>query len=136
MFALVISLSFNLGILIAFCYSLVFMRPKHFMPPPLPDKPKVQRVFKNEDISQAKKENIEIRREFFNELAKSAVDTEKLSDISKRLEDSQTQLDKLVLQHYVNIRSDMSNEEAEQFFTRFQKRYETHKDKRKMPYRR
>ena len=122
--ALLVSLAFNIGFIITFAYCSM-RKPQKFMPPPPPKQKneRMQKITKNEAIFQLKKENIELRKSFFAELATPEPDMEKIAELQIELEKSQTDLEKQVLQHFITIRGDLDNEEAAKFFNRFQNMY-------------
>ena len=122
--ALLISLAFNIGFIIMFAYCSMRKPPK-FMPPPPPKQKneRMQKITKNEEILHLKKENIELRKSFFAELATPEPDMEKIAELQIELEKSQLALEHKVLQHFITIRGDLDDEEAAKFFNRFQNMY-------------
>ena len=122
---LLISLAFNLGFIIMFAYSSMCKPPK-FMPPPPPPKQKserIQKIAKNDEIFELRKENFELRKVFFAELASQEPDMEKITELQAELEKSQNNLEQKVLQHFIDIRNDLDSEEAADFFNRFKNMY-------------
>ena len=121
--ALIISLAFNIGFIVMFVYF------KCTKSKPIEGKPQVQheqvhRQFRNEDIAEARRENSEYRRTFFQELAKPEFDEERVEELAQRLKESQKTLDQTVVKHFINLRKGMTAEEAEEFFGNMRQRRE------------
>ena len=127
---LLISLAFNLGFIIMFAYHSMCKPPK-FMPPPPPKQKneRIQKIIKNEEIFTLRKENFEMRKSFFAELANPEPDMVKIAELQNELEKSQIEIEQKVLQHFINIRNDLDTEEAAKFFSRFQNTYSEKKQK-------
>jgi len=121
--ALIISLAFNLG------FILMFIHVKCIKAKAEKQEPKVQqertyRAFRDEGITESRRENFEIRREFFQELARPEIDKERINELVLKLKQSQQALDQSVVQHFINLREGMTAEEAEEFFGNMRARRE------------
>ena len=92
-------------------------------PTPKQKNERIQKITKNEEIFQLRKANLELRKSFFSELASTEPDMDKIAELIEELEKSQMDLEKQVLQHFIKIRSDLNDDEAVQFFNRFQNMY-------------
>ena len=133
--ALLISLAFNAGFIVSFFYQM-YVSPKPLMPPPPPHNPKIHQVFKNEEMVQIRKDNIKLRMEFFKELSQPTVNYSKIDELILNLDESQRVLESKILLHFIQIRKEMSEEEAEEFFGKFHQRYESRREKNKKEHRR
>jgi len=130
---LLISMSFNVGFVFCFVYK-TSAKQQNIMPAPSqrPERQSRSReFFQNEDLIVARNENIELRKQFFIELAKPEIDLAEINDLMSKLDESQRVLEQAVLNHFLNIRQEMNSEEAEEFFSRFQHRNEN-RPKRKI----
>jgi hypothetical protein len=74
---------------------------------------------------------MEIRKEFFQELSKEDVNEQAINELVLKLEDSQKNLEQYILQHFIQLRNEMTNEEAKEFFGKFQERYKQGKHHKK-----
>jgi len=119
---LLISIAFNVGFVVIFAYH-VCMKPKPVMPRPPQVHERSQKFFRDENVTQLRRGNIELRREFFQELAKPEIDKERLGELIQKLEESQRTLEHSVLLHFIQIREEMTAEEAEEFFGKFHERH-------------
>jgi hypothetical protein len=112
------------------------MKPSHTTPHPEISHARRQRFSNDDNIVAKRNENMELRREFFKQLSKPDFDQKDIEELMMKLEQSQRNLENSVLIHFVTLRNDMSNEEAEDFFgrlhDRYERRYKTqHKQKNK-----
>ena len=119
---LIFSLAFNIGFILAFVYH-IFARPSEMPHKPPPPRMQVFR-FHNEDLSQIRKETNELRKVLFLELAKNDLDTLQINEISHILVEKQGDMEKQILHHFKTGRLDMTDEEAEEFFTKLAERHE------------
>ena len=119
---LLVSLAFNVGFIVIFAYHAC-MKQKSVMPRTPNVHERSQRFFSDENVAQQRRGNIELRREFFKELAKPEVDRDELLKLIQRLEESQRTLEHSVLLHFIQIREEMTAEEAEEFFGKFHERH-------------
>ncbi|MCL2063121.1 MAG: hypothetical protein FWG98_01950 [Candidatus Cloacimonetes bacterium] len=123
---LLISLAFNVGFIFCYLYK-VSNQQNAQIPAPTQRSERPARTavfFQNEEMKTARSENMELRKEFFSELAQPELEIEKISELMLKLELSQTALEKAVLEHFLSVRQEMNAEEAEVFFSRFLNRYE------------
>ena len=131
---LLVSLAFNVGFVVKYVHK-VCSRQKTTIPAPQKRNMQTHRFAPNEEIVLARAENIQLRKQFFMELAMPEVNTDAVNELSIQLNESQIILEQAVLNHFVEIRQEMDTEEAESFFGRFGNRYEdgkerfTHKEK-------
>jgi hypothetical protein len=121
--ALTLSLGFNVGFLVikGLQHS---KKPKHKMTKEFrpPREHRKMNMFKDENMREARSENKQLKREFFAELAKPDINTEKIQEIIVEIEHSQRVLEHSILHNFVQMRHEMSADEAATFFTSFQKR--------------
>ena len=121
---LLISLAFNVGFIVKYVHK-VCKKPETIMPAPPKHDMKNQRFTPNENVIAARNDNIQLRKDFFTELAQPEVNNEIVNELLHKLDESQRLLEQAVLEHFIELRSNMEADEAETFFTRFLNRYET-----------
>jgi hypothetical protein len=127
--ALCISLAFNIGFIIICAYFLS-QKPQTIMQSP----PKHQRMHStmlSDEMREMRRDNIQLRRAFFAELAKPEVNYTIVNEMALDLEDSQRMLEHSVLHHFIYIRTQMPAEEASDVFGSFQRRYDRNRDREK-----
>jgi len=124
----IISLAFNAGFIIMFLYHAYFA-PKRFMPPPPPKNAKIHRLMESEEMKNIKRENFKYRLEFFNELSKPNYSQTSLDSLIDNLSRSQQVIEDIVIQNFIELRNTMTDEEANDFFGKFQDRYNQRKEK-------
>ena len=127
MIALLISLAFNIGFMIFVAANLT--KPEPLMPNTPPDFHRTQIDGENVLLIDARRENIRIRAEFFKQLAKPEYDTQELVEITDRLTVSQHILEYRVTQHYLEMRRNMNDEEAQEYFSRLIRRHHDRGDR-------
>ncbi|MCL1827171.1 MAG: hypothetical protein FWG20_03920 [Candidatus Cloacimonetes bacterium] len=133
LFILLISLAFNAGFI---CMGIFhhFSKPKNYMlpiPPRFQKDHKFPRPSQNEEIIALRKINVELRKSFFQELAKTELDTTKIAELSQQLQESQNEMEKVVLQHFVDIRNNHPVDEAVEYFQKLENVYLEKKNKHK-----
>jgi len=129
---LLISLAFNTGFIVMFVYHRQRM-PHRMMPRPPTGYFNKQQIDQDEGIKQIRQENMELRKQFFTELAKEEFGSEAIYSFITQLEDSQSQLEHQVLHYFVNMREGMTAEEAEEVFGKFVDRYDKRQDRANNP---
>ncbi|MDD4156601.1 MAG: hypothetical protein PHY08_08530 [Candidatus Cloacimonetes bacterium] len=125
---LIISLAFNLGFIMMFLYHSYF-DPKPFMPPPPPKKDKIHSIMNSKEMKDFKKQNYKYRIEYFKELAKPDYDIKTIDNIIHYLSNSQKQIEDMVIYNFLELRKQMTDEEAADFFGRFHERYNNRREK-------
>lgn len=125
---LIISLAFNIGFVFMFFYN-IYLRPAPIMHHHPPKNHRINRIMDSREMMKLKKENIESRIEFFNELAKPDYNQDTLEELILKLSESQKCMEDKIIQNFIRLRSDMSDEEAQNFFGRFEERYNARRDK-------
>ena len=121
---LLISLAFNIGVILRF-FPKQTDRDVPIMPEPPAQRTFTGRgVFHNEEFRTIRINNINLRMLYFAELAKPEINKEIISDLAIKLIESQSNLDRAVLNHYLENRLQMTDEEAAEYFTRFKQSYE------------
>lgn len=137
---LFISIAFNISFVSIFGYKTFMMRRNGDNPPPPPPfGEKRMRPDRNPEFLDTRMVNMELRKEFFDILSQDQVDQQKLQNVTQKLLKSQTQVESLLIRHFVQIRSEMSPEQAREFFDRLGKRADHNcariNDKKNKPWR-
>jgi len=129
---LLISLAFNTGFIIVFVYHRQRMVHR-MMPRPPSGYFNRHQIDQDDGIKQIRQENMELRKQFFTELALEEFDKETIYNFISQLEDSQARLEHQVLHYFINMREAMTPEEAQEVFGRFIERYDRRQDRTNNP---
>jgi hypothetical protein len=91
----------------------------------------MQSTLLSDEMREMRRDNIQLRRSLFAELAKPDVNYTIVNEMVIDLEDSQRLLEHSILHHFVHIRSNMTPDEAAEVFGSFHRRYDRTKDREK-----
>ncbi len=123
---LLVSLAFNLAILGSFVFIRIYMGRMGCPPPPSPDgrkggflPPPMLDKLRNDEGFQAIKHSLdEKRRELMTELAKDPIDEPRIQGILSETLSAQTAFEQKMGEELLNLRKEMTPEEARDFFAR------------------
>jgi hypothetical protein len=113
---LLISLSFNVGFIVA---GLINANRQEPVIPQRAQRQRGTRFVQSDELREARRENLSLRTEFFQFLASEEFNEIETEEIIARLLQSQQRLESKVCLHFLDIRQNMTPEEASEFFNRF-----------------
>ena len=126
--SLLVSLAFNIGFVIVFGYTK-YNKPNDTRQNRQRGQSRMRHVFKDENVRQIRNENIEYKKAFFTELAKSEVDYTVIDSLRLELEESQKILEHVIIHNFIQLRGEVEDDEAQEIFGAYLKRYERIKDR-------
>jgi len=130
LFTLLVSLSFNIGFVIMFGYAKYY-KPKNTGFYKHRYQNRFHSQFNDENLQLARSENIEIKKAFFLELAKPDVSYNVIDSLRIELEESQKIIEHSIIHNFIQLRQEIENDEAEETFGVFLKRFERSKERYK-----
>jgi protein subunit release factor A len=124
LYILILSLAFNIGFIVN--YILISISPNQDIVIPAQTRRHLRehRINQNEEILELRTENIHLRMEFFNELAQFDVNVFYLQELINELAVSQRLLDNAAFNNFIDMRFEMTDEEAHEFFGALHDMYE------------
>jgi hypothetical protein len=78
----------------------------------------LRELFQDKEMADLRKENMELRKEFFSLLSMPEVDTQAVNLLKEKLTISQNELEVFTLNHFIKIRNEMSVDDARETFNR------------------